>query len=56
MKKELNPATIFLITILALALLSSLTSCRGTKTVYKCNGKWSKMDKTSAMTGLTYKN
>lgn len=46
----------FIMTILALAMLSSMTSCRGSKVVYEYKSDWNKMPKKSTTTGWVYQS
>jgi hypothetical protein len=46
----------FIMTILTLAMLSSMTSCRGSKMVYEYKSDWNKMPKKSTTTGWVYQS
>lgn len=43
-----------LLTMLGMAILSGLFSCRGTKTVYEYKSGWNTMSKKSDVTGWSY--
>ena len=43
-------------TIVALALMSGMSSCTSSKIVYEHGSSWKPMSKKSEMTGLVYQN
>jgi hypothetical protein len=58
MDKELSSfekaIILFLATIMGIAILGILSSCRGTKTVYSYDNNWKPMPKSSSITGWNY--
>jgi hypothetical protein len=56
MKQTEKSILVFLITIIGLAMMASMTSCRGSKVVYEYKSDWNKMPKKSTTTGWVYQS
>jgi hypothetical protein len=52
---KLTTSQLFLIVVIMMALISSMTSCTSTKVVYQKGEGWGPMSSKSTVTGWSYK-